>query len=147
MRTLRTKAIAALMATLISSNVGSVVTLAQQGDQGDQNQQGDQNEQGSDAATRIKTTSPIKHVIVIIGENRTFDNLYATYIPKPGQHVANLLSRGIVNADGTPGPQSARAEQFKLSTINPVKYFVDTNTLTGSGKAAYAPHLPTPEAG
>jgi len=38
MRTLRTKAIAALMATLISSNVGSVVTLAQQGDQGDQNQ-------------------------------------------------------------------------------------------------------------
>ena len=51
-----------------------------------------------------KTATPIKHVIVVIGENRTFDNLYATYVPKRGQHVWNLLSRGIVNANGTPGP-------------------------------------------
>ena len=29
-----------------------------------------------------KTATPIKHVIVIIGENRTFDNIYATYVPK-----------------------------------------------------------------
>jgi phospholipase C len=28
------------------------------------------------------TTTPIKHVIVIIGENRTFDHLFATYEPK-----------------------------------------------------------------
>ena len=28
------------------------------------------------------TTTPIKHVIVIIGENRTFDHLFATYVPK-----------------------------------------------------------------
>jgi hypothetical protein len=28
-----------------------------------------------------------------------------------------------------------------------VKFFVDTNTLTNSGKAPYAPFLPTPEAG
>ena len=27
------------------------------------------------------TTTPIKHVIVIIGENRTFDHLFATYQP------------------------------------------------------------------
>ena len=27
------------------------------------------------------TTSPIKHVIVIIGENRSFDHVFATYEP------------------------------------------------------------------
>src|SRR5262245_50762670 len=94
-----------------------------------------------------RTATPIKHVIVIIGENRTFDNVYGTYVPKHGQHVSNLLSRGIVNADGTPGPQSAAARQFRLTTINPVKYFIDTDTLTAPGKTAYAPNLPTPEAG
>jgi len=37
-----------------------------------------------------KTASPIKHVIVIIGENRTFDHLFATYEPRQGEHVDNL---------------------------------------------------------
>ena len=50
------------------------------------------------------STTPIKHVIVIIGENRTFDHVFATYVPKNGQTVSNLLSKGIVKADGTPGP-------------------------------------------
>ena len=50
------------------------------------------------------TTTPIKHVIVIIGENRSFDHVFATYQPTHGQTVWNLLSEGIVNADGTPGP-------------------------------------------
>src|SRR5271155_959021 len=58
------------------------------------------------------TTSPIKHVIVIIGENRSFDHVFATYVPpKTGQTVFNLLSEGIVNADGTPGPNFAKAAQ------------------------------------
>jgi len=47
------------------------------------------------------TVTPIKHVIVIIGENRTFDNLYGTYVPRHGQHVLNLLSQGIVRFCGT----------------------------------------------
>src|SRR5712671_5247294 len=51
------------------------------------------------------TTTPIKHVIVIIGENRTFDHLFATYQSvNKDETVLNLLSQGIVNADGTPGP-------------------------------------------
>ncbi len=58
------------------------------------------------------TTTPIKHVIVIIGENRTFDHLFATYVPKPkGETVWNLLSQGIVNVDGTPGPHYPAATQ------------------------------------
>ena len=30
----------------------------------------------------LPTASPIKHVIIIVGENRSFDHLFATYIPK-----------------------------------------------------------------
>src|SRR5277367_1587563 len=59
-----------------------------------------------------KTTSPIKHVIIIIGENRSFDHVFATYVPKKGQTVSNLLSKGIVNADGTPGPNYSLSAQF-----------------------------------
>ena len=52
------------------------------------------------------TATPIKHVIVIIGENRTFDHMFATYVPKnKGETVFNLLSEGIVKADGTPGAE------------------------------------------
>jgi phospholipase C len=59
-----------------------------------------------------KTTTPIKHVIVIIGENRTFDHLFATYTPvNSGETVSNLLSKGIVKADGTPGPNYSSAPQ------------------------------------
>jgi phospholipase C len=50
-------------------------------------------------------------VIVIIGENRSFDHVFATYVPKKGQTVWNLLSEGIVNKDGTPGPNFSKAEQ------------------------------------
>jgi phospholipase C len=57
------------------------------------------------------TTTPIKHVIVIIGENRSFDHVFATYVPQNGQTVSNLLSEGIVKADGTPGPNFPLAEQ------------------------------------
>jgi phospholipase C len=66
-----------------------------------------------------KTTSPIKHVIVIIGENRTFDHVFATYKPQKGQTVDNLLSKGIVNVDGTPGPSFALAGQSSAIDGNP----------------------------
>jgi phospholipase C len=62
------------------------------------------------------TASPIKHVIVIIGENRSFDHVYATYTPRPGQHLANLLSRGIVNADGTTPPRRSAQLPTRVAT-------------------------------
>ena len=61
------------------------------------------------------TATPIKHLIVIYGENRSFDHLYATYVPKQGQTVFNLLSQGIVNKDGSPGPNFDKAKQWKAS--------------------------------
>jgi len=48
---------------------------------------------------------------VIIGENRTFDHVFATYQPKRREAVSNLLSKGIVNSDGTPGPNFSLASQ------------------------------------
>src|SRR5690348_12309881 len=61
------------------------------------------------AVDKLKTATPIKHVIIIVGENRSFDHLYATYVPKHGhERVLNLLSEGILNADGTPGPNFAQ---------------------------------------
>ena len=59
--------------------------------------------------------SPIKHVIIIIGENRTFDHIFATYQPKTGESVNNLLSENIVRADGTPGINYAAAQQFSAT--------------------------------
>src|ERR1700676_3386037 len=55
--------------------------------------------------------TPIEHVIVVVGENISFDNLYGTYEPAPGQSVANLLSKGIVRPDGPPGPHVALSAQ------------------------------------
>src|ERR1700680_656459 len=63
-------------------------------------------------AQEEKTASPIKHVIIIVGENRTFDHIFATYKPKNGETVDNLLSRKIINADGTPGPNFSQAAQI-----------------------------------
>src|SRR6516165_9377542 len=67
------------------------------------------------AVDSIPTATPIKHVIIIVGENRSFDHLFATYEPtKKNETVLNLLSEGIVNADGTPGPNFAKAHQFQI---------------------------------
>jgi phospholipase C len=74
--------------------------------------------------------TPIEHVILIIGENRTFDHVFATYTPKAGQTVNNLLSQGIVKADGTPGPNFAKAAQNQATTSS-------TYQLNPSGQTPY----------
>jgi phospholipase C len=76
----------------------------------------------ADSASR-KTATPIKHVIVLIGENRTFDNIFGTYVPRHRQHVSNLRTKGIVREDGSPGPNAGLASQVSLQTI-PASYFI-----------------------
>lgn len=67
------------------------------------------------AVDKIPTATPIKHVIIIVGENRSFDHLFATYEPSnKSEKVLNLLSERIVNADGTPGPNFSKAHQFQI---------------------------------
>jgi len=79
---------------------------------------------------QIKTASPIKHVVIIVGENRSFDHLFATYIPKvKGETISNLLSKHIINADGTPGTNFSQAHQFQINLApNNGKYFISADT-------------------
>ena len=74
-----------------------------------------QPQSSADAAT----TSPIKHVIVIIGENRSFDHVFATYVPKSGDSINNLLSEGIIkldaNKNAVPGPNFSKAQQLSAT--------------------------------
>jgi phospholipase C len=73
--------------------------------------------------------SPIKHVIVIVGETRSFDHLFATYVPNTAETVNNLLSENIIKADGSPGSNFSQATQnstditglttFQLSPTTP----------------------------
>jgi len=97
------------------------------------------------------TTTPIKHVIVIIGENRSFDHVFATYQPNGDQTVWNLLSEGIINADGTPGPNFSKAAQSAASDtapdtflLSPAKTPFPNNfmppALVGGPKDSYIPN-------
>jgi phospholipase C len=93
-----------------------------------------------------KTTSPIKHVIVIMGENRTFDHLFAT---RPGEHVDNLLSKKIINIDGSPGPNYSLAVQNYASVTGTFSISPSGKTPYGTGghalnvpSTSYAPMVP-----
>jgi len=94
---------------------------------------------GAQSTTPPSPVTPIQHVIVIIGENRSFDHVYGTYVPAAGQTVSNLLSKGIVTKS------LGRGVNFALSTQNSA---VDETTfsINPSGKAVYAP-LPAPLTG
>src|ERR1700721_1797528 len=91
-----------------------------------------------------KTLTPIKHVIVIIGENRTFDHVYATYKPKDGETVSNLLSKGIVKANGKPGPNYSLSAQF--SAVDSTTAGTGTFSNSPQSKSIYST-LPPPLAG
>jgi len=78
---------------------------------------------GPEALAQADAASPIQHLIVVIEENHSFDNVYGTYTPGPGQSIDNLLSKGIVNADGSPGPNVALAVQHTASDT--VAYSLD----------------------
>ena len=66
------------------------------------------------------TATPIKHVVVIVGENGSFDHLFATYVPTSGEAVNNLLSEQIINLNGLPRPNYSRAAQYSADvTGNP----------------------------
>lgn len=71
------------------------------------------NKEGGEKAPKAGT--PIDHVIVIVGENRSFDHVFGAYLPPKGQSVYNLLSEGIINADGTPGPNFNKAQQMQAT--------------------------------
>src|ERR1700683_1054314 len=94
-----------------------------------------------------ETATPIKHVIVIIGENRSFDHVFATYVPTAGQKVHNLLSEGIIQLDAhknaIPGPNFHKAQQLAASDLGGQ----DTFLLSPPKQEFPNNQLPAPEAG
>ncbi len=83
--------------------------------------------------------TPIKHVIVIVGENRSFDHIFATYQPKqPGESIDNLLSKHIINEDGTPGSKFWLAQQYSADITGATEF-----QLSPTNKTAYG-ILPAP---
>jgi phospholipase C len=97
---------------------------------------------GTAVAAESPTLTPIKHVIVIVGENRTFDHIFATYKPvNKGEKVLNLLSKGIVKADGTPGPNYGEALQY-LSSTNTISLRPRYRTIFCRQRSAGAHRLP-----
>jgi len=98
----------------------------------------------SDLSTgRRATATPITHVIILVGENRGFDHLFATYVPKhPEEGIRNLLSEEIVTAAGTPGRLFSRAYQYRITSApNGGKYFMSADA---RDKTRYAT-LPPPD--
>jgi acid phosphatase len=103
------------------------------------------------SAEAIPTRTPIKHVIVVIGENHTFDNVFATWRPPAGERVRNLLSEGIVTDSGGCGPAAERATQrqaidldtYRVRPLSTVPYVMlphpDTTTAKGQ-----PPNVPDP---
>jgi len=91
------------------------------------------------------TATPIEHVIIIVGENRSFDHVFATYESKSrADSVLNLLSQGIVRADGSPGPNFAKAQQYKIvSPPNAGRFFISAGA---ASKQLYLT-LPAPDVG
>ncbi|TKC85996.1 alkaline phosphatase family protein [Trinickia terrae] len=89
----------------------------------------------------LATTTPIKHVIIIVGENRTFDHVFGAYQPRRGESVSNLLSKGIITADGAPGPNFWLAAQYTAKASNPSRF-----ELSPESKHPY-PTLPAPNTG
>jgi phospholipase C len=92
-------------------------------------------DKGRQPAPDNSTATPIKHVIVIIGENRSFDHVFATYKPKHGQSISNLLSKGIIDDKGRPGPNFAQASQ--VSAVNTAQYSINP-----TGKQIFNPLPP-----
>ncbi len=104
-----------------------------------------------------ETRTPIKHVIVIIGENRSFDHVFATYVPeRSGESVMNLLSQGIVkldhNKNAIPGPNFEKAHQQAAMDNGPNDAFLLSppkqnfpkdqlpSPLVGGPKVSYIPN-------
>src|SRR5271165_2751743 len=100
-----------------------------------------QSDEPSTANDQPKTATPIKHVVVFIGENRSFDHVYGTYVPKSDDSILNLLSEGIVRPDGAPGRHFASAKQF--TTSGQTSYFIG---VLKKNKTAYTT-LPDPTLG
>ena len=100
----------------------------------------DKDEDKNEKNEKSQTETPVTHLIVLIGENRTFDHLFATYVSPSGDQVKNLLSEGIIDAKGAPAKNFGKAAQFQAIAPFKTKYYI---SLDNDEKAPYTT-LPEP---
>jgi acid phosphatase len=104
---------------------------------------------GVSPGAALAQNSPIQHVIVVVGENHTFDNLFGGYLPPPGQTVHNLLSQDIIDDNGKPGRNFSLALQktadpkgaYSLNPMRSGKYskLPQPNTTYATGQPLNVP--------
>ncbi len=77
-----------------------------------------QNESRSDRGRRERqTATPIKHVIIIVGENRSFDHLFATYVPKRKREKPPTIFPGSTTA-AVSMPMARRARSTEATATS-----------------------------
>jgi len=91
-------------------------------------------------------------VIVLIGENRIFDHLFATYVSPSGEPVKNLLLEGIIRRPRVSSGQTAqiaqntRAQKKKARAKMHLRHFMSLQVLDTSGFTSVPPTLETADA-
>ena len=104
-----------ILAAAVTISAGALALVGCTGDRGAPGAQGDKGDQGnpgvpgtqgppgtvdtSDPAARFATATPIKHVVIIFGENVSFDHYFATY--PNAQFPATRSSPPDPGVDGT----------------------------------------------
>ena len=81
---------------------------------------------GVSPGAALALNSPIQDVIIVVGENYTFDNVFYGYLPRPGQPISSLRSLDIIDHDGKPGrnfslarQRMAKGDATGFCTLNP----------------------------
>ena len=92
--------------------------------------------QASARRTTPRTLTPIKHLIVVIGENRSFDNVFATYVP-PDRTV------GVESGVARDRQKLARRAEFGKGVATTGDRPQGTYQLAPSKTGAFSP-LPQP---
>lgn len=86
------------------------------------------------------TETPVKHVIILIGENRGLDHTFGVYQPKGrGQTIDNILSKGIVDINGQPGRNFERAQQYFVAPQASFYFGAPLNAKQPYGRAMLMP--------
>jgi len=129
-RTWRERAVAGLLFVTLTPFAAPVSAQPGKGKDEDKNEKNE----------KSQTETPVTHVIVLIGENRTFDHLFATYVSPSGDQVKNLLSEGIIDAKGAPAKNFGKAAQFQAIAPFKTTYYI---SLDNNEKAPYTT-LPEP---
>ena len=97
-----------------------------------------------DAITHITTTTPIKHVIIIVGENRSFDHLFATYVPTRNE-TGSPISCPRGSSTRTARPDRTSRRRTSIRSCRP--RMAGNSSAAPTGRKPLYATLPAPDVG